>query len=304
MATLRLIKRRIKTTQNIAKITRAMEMVAAMKMRRAQEQALRSRPYTEKATQILSNLIKGALIGSHPFFSVPSPLKGEKEKGVILLITPNRGLCGSLITNLFRKLASFTDENKDKEISYVSYGKKGRDFLTAQNLPISADFEAPEPPSFEKAVDLLRILRESFLAGEFQKVYLGYTHFESTMGQTSVVLPLLPLGMEVLEIGESFFEKEEEKPKTAFNFEYLFEPSTKILLDAFLPHFLETKIYHALLEAYASEQSARMMAMRTATENAQEIMSELTLVYNKERQQVITNEISDIVTAQLGLEAR
>lgn len=293
MASLKLIKRRIRTTRNIAQITRAMEMVAALKMRRAQEQALRSRPYTEKATQILANFAKGTPIELHPLFTSPPVLKGEKEKIVFLLVTPNRGLCGSLATNLFRELSSFLEKVQDKERAFVSYGKRGRFFLMAQGLTILADIEAPEPPSFEKAADLFRILREGFLAGQFQKVFLSYNHFESTMRQTPLVLPLLPLSRETVVIEE-----------TRFNYEYLFEPSTQVLFDAFLPHFLEMKIYHALLEAFASEQSARMMAMRSATENAQEIMAELTLLYNKERQQQITNEISDIVTAQLGLEAR
>ncbi|MDP3998083.1 MAG: ATP synthase F1 subunit gamma [bacterium] len=300
MANLRLIKRKIKTTQNIAKITRAMEMVAALKMKRAQDQALRTRPYTTKATQILSNLTRGLKAFSHPLFLSISALKSKKEKVLILLIAPNRGLCGSLTTNLFRELVSFTQNLADKEIFYSTYGRRGRDFVTVRALSVAADFEASEPPPFEKAVDLARVLREGFISGEFQKVYLAYTHFESTMRQKAVVLPLLPFGKDVLEIGESFFKEEEE---AKFNFDYLFEPSSQRLLDAFLPHFLEIKIYHAMLEAYASEQSARMMAMRSATENAREIMAELTLSYNKERQQVITSEISDIVTAQLGLEA-
>lgn len=280
-------------------------MVAALKMRRAQEQTLQTRPYTGKATQILANLIQWTQINQHPLFTYKQPPEGEKEKLTLLLITPNRGLCGSLTTNLFRELFSFTAKPEEKEIAYITYGKRGRDFITIQNLMVLADFEAPEPPRFEKAVDLLRILKDGFLTGKFQRVYLVYTHFSSTMKQTPVILPLLPLSKDISVIGGGFFpEEKRELEKSTFNFEYLFEPQASILLESFLPHFLEMKIYHALLEAYASEQSARMMAMRTATENAREIMAELTLSYNKERQQVITNEISDIVTAQLGLEAR
>lgn len=289
MAILRLIKRRIKTTQSIAQITRAMEMVAALKMRRAQEQALRSRPYTEKASQILSNLVRSVSASTHPLFFSPKNGGTSQGKRALLLMTPNRGLCGSLITNLFREVSSFVTQGK--EITYLSYGKRGRDFLVGRALAVLADFEFVEPPRFEKAVDILRVLTDGFLAGDFAEVYLAYTHFESTMRQRPVILPLLPLKM----------ESPEAKEKSAFNWEYLFEPQAKLLLEIFVPHFLETKVYQAILEAYASEQSARMMAMRGATENAQEIMAELTLSYNKERQQVITGEISDIVTAQLGL---
>lgn len=292
MAKLRQIKRRIKTTQSIAKITRAMEMVAALKMKRAQDQALATRPYAQKVAQVLANLTTGAKVATHPLFLSSPAVKGKKERNMILLVSPNRGLCGSLVTSLLRELFSFMDKQTDKELAYVNYGKKGRDFLKHQNLPILADFEASEPPVYEKAVDLARVLREGFLGSQFQRVYLAYTHFESTMSQSPVVSSLLPLE------GLS-----EEQPKRDFNFEYLFEPSSQILLNAFLPHIVEIKIYQALLEAFASEQSARMMAMQAATENAQEIMAELTSIYNTERQQLITNEIADIVTAQLGLEA-
>lgn len=280
MAKLRLIKRRIKTTQNIAKITRAMEMVAALKMKRAQDLALRTRPYTEKATRVLFNLLAGIPSSSHPLFSSP---KMKEGKIAMLLIAPNRGLCGSLSTNLFRELHSFSG---GKDTVYLSYGRRGRDFLTVRSMTIVADFEAPEPPSFEKAVDIVRILSEGFLAGKFSEVHLAYTLFEGTMRQNPVILPFLPL----------------EKEASDLNVEYLFEPGASVLFDAFVPHFLEIKIYHSLLEAYASEQSARMMAMRQATDNAREIMRELTLSYNEERQQVITNEISDIITAKLALE--
>lgn len=296
MARLRLIKRRIRTTQNIAKITRAMEMVAALKMKKAQEQAIAARPYTQKITKVLHNLLQGGQIKSHPLFSVSHASKGEKEKTIVLLVAPNRGLCGSLITNLFRTIFSFME---GKDLSFVNYGKKGRDFLLSQNFNILADVETTEPPAFTKAVDTARILKENFLSGQCQKVFLAYSHFESAMAQTPLILPLLPLGEEMIS-GANFMDEKNENSKVSV--EYLFEPQIAYLLDSFLPHFLEIKIYHALLEAYASEQSARMMAMRSATENAQEIMSELTLSYNKERQQVITNEISDIVTAQLGLE--
>lgn len=285
MAKLRLIKRRIKTTQNIAKITRAMEMVAALKMKRAQEQAVRSRPYTEKATQVISNLIKGAPANFHPLFSTNE----KTAKIAVLLVTTNRGLCGSLSTNLFREVSYFIE---DKEVVFLNYGKKGRDFLRNQNFSLMADFEALEPPNFGKAVDITKVLIDGFVGGEFKEVCLAYTMFESTMRQEPVVLPLLPLRQETLT---------GEEDESAFSFEYLFEPSTRTLLGAFLPHFLEVKIYRALLESYASEQSARMIAMRSATENAREIMAELTLSYNEERQQVITNEISDIITAKLAL---
>ncbi len=290
MAGLRLIKRRIKTVDNISQITRAMEMVAALKMRRAQEQALKSRPYLEKAKQVLTNLIKSAKENSHPLLQ---PSKAIKEKTAILIIAPNRGLCGSLITNLFRQIFETLPE---KDFTLLTLGKRAKDFVKIGGFPLLADFPAFEPPRYEEAIDIAKVLKEEFLSGNISRVFCIYSHFHSTFEQEPLVKQLLPLSI------DSTTSSSEEKRD--YRFEYLFEPSADKLMESFLPHILEMKIYQMIIEAFASEQSARMVSMRNATENAEEIKNEMTLTYNKERQQIITGEISDIVTAQLGLEAK
>lgn len=282
MATARIIKRKIRTAKNIAQITRAMEMVAALKMRRAQEKALKARPYAEKAILVLANLLGAVERSLHPLLSIP-----EGQKVAVLLVTPNRGLCGALITNLFREILKFFSEKT--ELSFFTWGKRGKDFVLRTKFSLLADFSTAEPPTFEKATEVGRVIREFFLGGEFAKAYLVYSHFQTTLTQVPRISQILPLTPEIA------FAVQEAFP------EYIFEPEVGSLLEDFLPYFLEMRIYQVLLEAYASEQSARMMAMRAATENAKEIIDELTLTFNKARQQMITAEISDIVTAQVTL---
>lgn len=278
MAILRLIKRRIKTTKNIAQITRAMEMVAASKMRRAQEQTQSSRPYADKLYQVTQELRKRINPKIHPFFS-----EKKEGKSLIFLIAPEKGLSGALVTNLLRFLLSLPNGSK-----FITLGKKSRSLVLKAQGEIVAEFQLGLRPNYDIVPPIAKIMTDNFLNGEVSEVAVIYSHFVGIMNQEPTAKRLLPI--------TGFDEKD------FLTFEYLFEPQAQDLLKDLLPHYLEMQIYQTILEAFASEQAARMVAMRAATENAQEIIAELQLVYNKERQQVITTEIADIATAKIALE--
>lgn len=278
MAILRLIKRRIKTTQNIAQITRAMEMVAASKMRRAQEQTQSSRPYADKLYQVTQELKKRIDPKIHPFFS-----EKKEGKSLVFLIAPDKGLSGALVTNLLRFLLSLPNGSK-----FVTLGKKARSLALKGQGEIVAEFQLGFRPNYDIVPPIAKIMTDAFLSGEASEIVAVYSHFVGIMNQEPTAKRLLPI---------TGFEERE-----FLTFEYLFEPQAQDLLKDLLPHYLEMQIYQTILEAFASEQAARMVAMRAATDNAQEIIAELKLVYNKERQQVITAEIADIATAKITLE--
>lgn len=282
MARIRLIKRRIKTAQNISQITRAMGMVAASKMKRAQEQTQSLRPYAEKLYQISQSLSQKVDPRFHPFFKV-------KKGGMMLifLVAPDKGLCGGLVTNLFRQLLNFWPPEK-KPWEFLILGGKAKTLASKFGGEILAQFLMGTRPKYEMVPPIAKIITEAFLTDQYPEVVACYSHLRNPLIQEVRIKKLLPLVTE---------EKE------SLGFEYLFEPNARELLADLLPHYLETEIYQIILEAFASEQSARMMAMQAATENAQEIIAELTLVYNKERQQVVTLEIADIITAKIALQA-
>lgn len=275
---MRLIKRRIKTTKNIAQITRAMEMVAASKMRRAQEQTQSSRPYADKLYQVTQELRNRIDPKTHLFF------REKKEgKSLVFLIAPDKGLSGALVTNLLRFLLSLPNGSK-----FVTLGKKARSLVLKAQGEIVAEFQLGLRPNYDIVPPIAKIMTDAFLTGEISEAIVIYSHFVGIMNQEPTAKRLLPI---------TGFEENE-----FLTFEYLFEPQAQDLLKDLLPHYLEMQIYQTILEAFASEQAARMVAMRAATENAQEIIAELQLVYNKERQQVITTEIADIATAKIALE--
>ena len=283
MASLRQIKRRIKTAKNIAQITKAMEMVAASKMKRAQNQALASKPYAEKLYAIT-----GSLVGIDKEASPPllANIERAQKNTIFIIVAPEKGLCGSLVSNLGKEFNSLP---KDSPIHFITIGKKARDLILRINGQILAHFELGlGQPKFEIVPPIVNIITEKFIKGEINKVFSLYTDFVNTIIQRPVIKQLLPV---------TGLINSEEVIKTDFQF----EPSPQIVLESLLPHYLEMEIYQIVLEAYASEQSARMIAMKNATDNASEITQELTLVYNKLRQAAITNEIADIVTASLTL---
>lgn len=284
MADARSIKRRIRTSRNIAQITQAMEMVAASKMRRAQDQTTATRPYSSNLYAIVSDLAQRVESGKNKFLSPPK----EIINCLLVLIGPDKGLCGGLVSNLSREVFSFEDL-ENKKISILAIGKKARDITLRSGIDLIADFPIGlSQPKYEIIVPVAKIITDGFLNGNYQEVFVGFTEFINTMTQRPGIRKLLPV----------------EKPISDGNLndaykEYLFEPNIDSILNSLIPHYLEMQLYQLLLEAFASEQSARMMAMKNATDNAKDIMQELTLSYNKVRQQIITNEIADIATASL-----
>lgn len=282
MATTKELRGRIKSIKNTSKITKAMELVSAAKMRRAQEQALGGRSYSQAINKVLENISARINPESHPLLS-----REEDSKEAILLISTNRGLCGSLNTNLFKKVFDIQGE-----LSFITVGKKGQVLLSKTARNLVADFELLEHPTLEFANNVSRFLIKSFLEGEFNKVSVIYTNFESTLKQNATVRQLLP----ILDLEEI----KDEEPKND-NLEYKFEPGADEVLETILPHYILMEIYQILLEASASEHSARMVAMKNASDNATELVDELTLIYNQLRQEGITNEILDISTASIAL---
>ena len=277
MATIREIRRRIRSVQSTAKVTRAMEMVAATKMRRAQERTIAARPYAEKMRQVLADLAAQRQAGDEP-----QPLLERRPVSRIALvhITPDRGLCGGLNTNVNHRAASFILE-QSIPVSIVAVGRKGRDFMVRSGQEVRCEFtHLGDRPSVADVLPIARVVIDDYIDGIVDEVYISYTQFVTTMTQRSVLWRLLPIEPAELEPGSAI--------------EYIYEPSPEAVLAELLPRFVEMQLYHALLESIASEQSARMVAMRNATDNANDLIEELTLTFNKTRQEMITKELLEI----------
>lgn len=292
MASVREIKRRIKSVKNISQVTRAMQMIAASRMRRAQEQALASRPYAAKAWEILMHFAsQGTDIEQlHPLLA-----RREVVKNVgIILITADKGLAGGYNGNIIRKATRFMQNEGQENASIIAVGKKGRDFMFRFGRNVIAEFTdlPPRPTSFDVA-PISRLAVDGFLKGEFDEVYLAYTDFVNTLTQLPTLRLLLPIQPDPDQLSDVMRDYiTDTKPMTKTP--YIYEPDPTTLLDAILPNLTELQIYQAVLESQASEESARMVAMRNATENAKELIGDLTLTYNKARQAAITKEMLDI----------
>lgn len=287
MANIRLIRRRIRGVQSTAKITRAMEMIATSKMRRAQEAGVAGRPYDQKIRQVIRDLAAMKYSGE-----APHPLLQRRpiKKIAIIHITPDRGLCGGLVGNLNRRTTGFI-LGQDKPVTLVCVGRKGVDFYRRFGREVRAEFTGlGDRPTLFDVLPIARVVMDDYQSGYVDEVYLVYARFVSTMVQTPVMEQLLPVEPAPI-------------PKIE-NVEYLYEPDPRGVLGALLPRFVEMEIYHAILESIASEQSARMVAMRSATDNAKELIENLTLVYNKARQEAITTELLDITGGAAALEKK
>ncbi|MCR4394511.1 MAG: ATP synthase F1 subunit gamma [Dehalococcoidales bacterium] len=278
MANTRLIRRRIKGIQNTAKITRAMEMVASSKMRKAQERGLAGRPYTEKIEQVIADL--AAL--PHPEEELHALLQRRPVKKIAIIhITPDRGLTGGLDANLNRKTASFILQ-QSVPVALVLVGRRGIEYMRRYGREIRAEFsKLGDNPGLLDTLPISRIIIEDYTNGLIDMAYIAYAQFVNTLKQTPVIRQILPVIPAQI-------------PK-AENVDYIFEPDHHAVLDLLLPRFVESEVYHAILESIASEQSARMVAMRNATESANELIQSLTLAYYKARQESITAELLDIV---------
>jgi len=289
MANTQDIRRRIKSIRNTAQITKAMQMVAASKMRKAQQHALAGRPYAGLMNKVLVSLQKQTDHKLHPLLQV-RPIKKE----LVLVISTDKGLAGALNTNLLREAARFEPD----KTGFVVSGRKARQFLARTKRELLADFELKDSPSFVETKPIAQFVTEKFLNREVDKVSVLYTHFINTINQQPVVQTLLPISDFTLAKGEEGGSpKEGADPMVG----YLFEPSAEAVLDVMLPYYIQYQVYQMILDARASEHSARMVAMKNATDNAQEFIKDLTLEYNKMRQASITTELLEIATAQMAL---
>ncbi len=278
MASPRDIRRRINAARNIKQITRAMQFVAASKLRRAQDSTLAARPYSEKIDEVLADV--AAVLGpeDHPLLAETS-----EGKRLLVLITTDRGLAGPLNTNIIRFVARELTESAG-DFAVVSVGRKGRDAMRRARVPIEAHFAGfGDKPAFADVLPLARLISDDFLAGKYGRIDLVYSRFVSTLSQKPVLDQLLPI------------EASEDTEGIPGN-QFIFEPSPRAVLEQLLPRYVATRLFHAVLEGKASEESSRMVAMKSATENAEELIDDLTLAYNKVRQSNITREMIEIAT--------
>ncbi|MDE2780703.1 MAG: ATP synthase F1 subunit gamma [Chloroflexota bacterium] len=286
MPSVRDIRRRIRSVENTGKVTNAMSLIAASKMRRAQNSVLQGRPYAEKIYEVIAHLAAqpdedGEAL--HPLLEV----RPVNRIG-LLAITPDRGLAGGMHSNINRQVAQFI-LNQTVPTRSIAVGRKGRDFMARYGQDLLAVFaDLGDRPLVADTLPISRMLIDNFLDGEMDEVYLVYTKFVSTMSQEPVVQKLLPVTPAELSATDRSG--------------YIYEPDTLTVLGSLLPQFVDMEVYHAMLESIASEQSARMVAMRNATDNAKSLADDLTLVMNKLRQDSITNELLDLVGGQMALE--
>jgi len=283
---IRQLRRRIRGVQNTRQITRAMELVASSRLRRAQERVLASRPYAERIRSVIDNL--AAVSGAqelHPLLQV-RPV----SHAALILFTTSRGLCGSLNSNMVRSVVRFILD-RGVSVDIIAVGTKGPALLRSVGLSNAVSAQYQDLGNYPNLADILPMSRstiEGFTSKKYDEVYVGFSQFVNLMRQEPTLARILPITPEELDPSEI----------SAFHqVDYIYEPSPDDVLSTLLPRFIEAQIYRALLENIASEHSARMIAMRNATENAEEILQDLTLTYNKVRQTAITNEVIEIATA-------
>ena len=283
MAALRDIQNKISGVKKTRQITRAMNMVATAKLRGIQEKTERFRPYAEKFAEVLGSLSRGIDPGIHPLLAQPEKV----DKVALIALTADRGLCGSFNMNLINMAQKFLKEKQaaGQEVAVYAVGRRGVDFNRRRNVPMEeALSSAMNVIDFDLAVDVGRMGLNAFLSGEVQEVYICYSRFASMAAQVPTIEKLLPISPVLVE-GE----------EAAASIEYLTEPSAEEILVDLLPRYLNVRVYSALLETGTSEQAARMAAMDNATKNCKDMITNLTLVYNKARQAAVTTELMDIV---------
>lgn len=282
------IRTKIKSVENTRKITRAMEMVAAAKMRKAQDRMRAARPYAEKIRNVAAHLSRANPEYKHAFL-----VKRDSVKNVgLIVVTSDKGLCGGLNTNLLRLAVSEmkTWESQGKGLMVCPIGNKGFGFMNRIGAKVQSHLTGlGDTPHIEKLIGAVKAMLDAYVAGEIDAIYLSYNHFINTMKQEPRVEQLLPLSGEQMGTSEG-------------NWDYIYEPDAKKVIDELLLRYIESLVYQAVVENMASEQSSRMVAMKAASDNAKSVIGELKLVYNKARQAAITKEISEIVGGAAALE--
>ncbi len=298
MASARDIRRRIKSVKSTAQITKAMQLVAASKMKKAQDLAVASRPYAALLNEVLVNLKDQTEEGSHPLL-----VDREGERELMIVISTDKGLCGGLNTNLLRLVL----REATPGTTFVTVGRKAKNTLAKLQTSLLADFHVKDPVQFAESRTISRFIMTQFLEGDFARVRVAFTNFVNTMSQTAKMETLLPVrhinlgtrksmaGMGEAEVGA----QPSGGPGPAG---YIFEPDAASVLEMVVPQYVDYELFQMLLESRASEHSARMVAMKSATDNAKDLIKDLTLAYNKQRQAAITAELLEISTAMKALE--
>lgn len=296
MAGIKEIRTKIKSVHNTRKITKAMEMVAASKMRKAQERMRAGRPYATKVREIAANLMQ-----AHPDYHHPYMFERAVKKVGVVLVTTDKGLCGGLNTNITRlvlnRLQDF--EQQGIQVQVTALGNKGLGFFTriGANL-VSQEVQLGDTPNLDRLIGAIKVQLDDFIDGKVDAVYIATNRFVNTMKQEPSFIRLLPLpgGLaDPFQTESASDESEQVETKSTYGWDYLYEPDSKSVIDDLLMRYVEGLVFQAVAENMASEQSARMVAMKSASDNAKEIIGELELVYNKTRQAAITKEISEIV---------
>ena len=286
MAGTKEIRTKIKSVQNTRKITKAMEMVAASKMRKAQERMRAARPYAEKIRNVAAHMALANPEYKHPFM-----VARDIKRAGLIVVTTDKGLCGGLNTNVLRAVTTQLRDlqNKGVETQTTAIGTKGMQFLGRIGAKVISNVvHLGDTPHLEKLIGAIKVQLDAFNAGQIDAVYLAYTRFINTMKQEPVVEQLLPLTADKL--------AQSDAEKQAYSWDYIYEPDAQTVVDELLIRYVEALVYQAVAENMASEQSARMVAMKAASDNAKNVIGELQLVYNKTRQAAITKELSEIVS--------
>ncbi len=286
MASPREIRRRIRSVRNMSQITRAMEMVSASKMRRAQQRVVASRPYAERLQTVIADL-SALQIDPEEMRAFPLLEQREVRRSAVLLITPDKGLTGALNSNIIRRASRYILSDAGVPVEVIATGKKGRDFMVRTRQEVVAEFTGMgDNPSLEDIRPIAQVALDDFTSGKVDAVHIVFPRFVNTLSQVPEVRQILPIA----------------RPEGAGEYsDYIFEPNPRAVLNDLLPRFVEIQIYQALLESIASEHSARMVAMRNASQNAKDLVSDLTLSYNKARQAMITAEVSEIAAGANAL---
>jgi len=288
VATPREIRRRIRSVRNTSQITRAMEMVSAAKMRRAQDRVRAARPYSERIRTMIAGL--SGMSGQVETSQFPLLQQRPVNRVGVVLVTADRGLAGAFNSNVIRRTVRFVRDEVGKPVEMVTVGRKGRDFFSRYGQALTAEFtQLGDAPSMEVLRPIINIAVQDFISGRVDAVYLVYTKFINTLVQTPELLQILP-------IQAPTDVSAEEQVR-----DFIFEPDPTTVLQALLPRYVETQVYQAMLESIASEHSARMVAMRNATQNAKDFIQDLTLTLNKVRQSQITREVSEIAAGANAL---
>jgi len=270
------IRGQIKGTQNTAKITKAMEMVAASKMRKAQDRVMDARSYAEGIERVVHNLMR-----SHPEYKHPFLVKRDVKRAGVIAISTDKGLCGGLNTNAMKEVLSLM-ESSPVDVDFMNVGRRASQFVRRFGGQVLASAEdVNDAPSLDEVLGVVQVAMDKYMAGELDEVYLVYSQYVNTMTQKPVRIRLLPCDDSNVSEQETYWD-------------YLYEPDSQVVLDGLLRRYIEALVYHSVLENKACEHSARMVAMKSATDNAKEIVKDLQVTYNKARQAAITQEIAEI----------